>query len=41
MTYVLAPHTDAALESLMQLLTPFEIERFYTIREACQRLRLG
>jgi insertion element IS1 protein InsB len=27
---VLAPHTDAALESLIQLLTPFGIQRFYT-----------
>jgi insertion element IS1 protein InsB len=27
---VLAPHTDAALESLIQLLTPFDIQRFYT-----------
>lgn len=30
LAYVLAPHTDAALESLMQLLAPFGIERFYT-----------
>ena len=30
LAYVLAPHTDAALESLMQLLTPFGIKRFYT-----------
>jgi insertion element IS1 protein InsB len=27
---VLAPHTDAALESLMQLLKPFGMEQFYT-----------
>lgn len=30
LAYVLAPHTDAALESLMQLLAPFDISRFYT-----------
>jgi len=30
LAYVLAPHTDAALESLMELLRPFGIERFYT-----------
>lgn len=30
LAYVLAPHTDAALESLMQLLTPLGIQRFYT-----------
>ncbi|WP_228035466.1 IS1 family transposase [Oculatella sp. LEGE 06141] len=30
LAYVLAPHTDAALESLMHLLTPFGIARFYT-----------
>jgi insertion element IS1 protein InsB len=30
LAYVLAPHTDAALKSLMQLLQPFGIERFYT-----------
>jgi insertion element IS1 protein InsB len=30
LAYVLAPHTDAALESLIQLLTPFGIRRFYT-----------
>ncbi len=30
LAYVLAPHTDAALESLMQLLAPFGISRFYT-----------
>ncbi|WP_347277943.1 IS1 family transposase [Leptolyngbya sp. FACHB-711] len=30
LAYVLADHTDAALKSLMQLLTPFGIEQFYT-----------
>uniref|UniRef100_UPI0036F3E365 IS1 family transposase n=1 Tax=Thermocoleostomius sinensis TaxID=3065396 RepID=UPI0036F3E365 len=30
LAYVLAPHTDAALESLMLLLMPFGIKRFYT-----------
>jgi Transposase and inactivated derivatives, IS1 family len=30
LAYGLAPHTDAALESLMQLFAPFGIERFYT-----------
>lgn len=30
LAYVLASHSDAALESLMQLLTPFNIKRFYT-----------
>jgi len=30
LAYVLAPHTDAALESLMTLLRPFGITRFYT-----------
>lgn len=28
--YVLAPHTDAALEKLQQLLAPFSIRQFYT-----------
>ncbi len=28
--YVLAPHTDAALEQLQQLLSPFSISQFYT-----------
>lgn len=30
LAYVLSDHTDAALKSLMQLLTPFGIEQFYT-----------
>lgn len=30
LAYVLADHTDAALKSLMQLLTPFGIKQFYT-----------
>lgn len=38
LAYVLAPHTDAALELLMQLLKPFGIERFYTVREACRQV---
>lgn len=30
LAYVLAPHTDAALEKLQQLLAPFSIRQFYT-----------
>ena len=30
LAYVLAPHEDAALAELLQLLAPFGIERFYT-----------
>jgi len=30
LAYVLAPHEDAALKQLQQLLAPFAIERFYT-----------
>jgi len=30
LVYVLAPHTDAALQALMQLLTLFRVKRFYT-----------
>lgn len=30
LAYVLAPHTDAALEQLQQLLAPFSIRQFYT-----------
>lgn len=30
LAYVLAPHTDAALESLVELLEPFGIKQFYT-----------
>jgi len=29
LAYVLAPHTDAALEQLQQLLAPFSINQFY------------
>ena len=30
LAYVFAPHEDAALSTLMQLLTPFGIQQFYT-----------
>ena len=30
LAYVLAPHEDQALETLMDLLTPFGIQQFYT-----------
>lgn len=30
LAYVLAPHEDAALKQLQQLLAPFSIKRFYT-----------
>jgi len=30
LAYVLAPHEDAALQQLQQLLAPFAIEQFYT-----------
>ena len=30
LAYVLAPHEDQALEALMDLLTPFGIQQFYT-----------
>ena len=39
LAYVLAPHTDAALQSLMQLLQPFGIERKHlTLRTRIKRL---
>jgi hypothetical protein len=41
LAYVLADHKDEAFKQLQELLKPFGIQHYYSVRVACRRLRLG